>query len=117
MVSLDIFYLELWWPFCSAEQNCLGKFGRHHNEEHFCEIILNLDKWFKDILYLELWSLFSCVEWNRFGNFGRWHYEEHFCVIIFEFGPVVQESLFKDFLFRALVAILFSGAEPFRKFH
>ena len=24
----DISYLELWWPFCSAEQNHLSNFGR-----------------------------------------------------------------------------------------
>ena len=35
-----ISYLELWWPFCSAEQNHLCNFGRGHYEEQFCEIIL-----------------------------------------------------------------------------
>ena len=43
----DISYLQLWRPLCSAEQNHLGNFGRGHFEEHFCEIILNLDQWFK----------------------------------------------------------------------
>ena len=33
-------------PF-SAEQNHLCNFGKGHHEEHFCEIILNLDKWFR----------------------------------------------------------------------
>ena len=33
----DISYLELWWPFCSAEQNHLCNFGRGHHEEDFCE--------------------------------------------------------------------------------
>ena len=42
----DISYLELWWPFCSAEWNCLCNFGRGYIEEEFCEIILNLDQWF-----------------------------------------------------------------------
>ena len=36
----DISYLELWWPPCSAEQMCLGNFGRGHYEQHFCEIIM-----------------------------------------------------------------------------
>ena len=36
-------------------------FGRVHHEKHFCEIILNLDQWFKrkwclKIFYLELWQ-------------------------------------------------------------
>ena len=35
----DIFYLELWWPFCLAEWNPMGKFGRAHHGEHFCENI------------------------------------------------------------------------------
>ena len=43
----DILYLQLWQPSCSAEQNHLGKFGRGHYEEHFCEIILNLDQLFR----------------------------------------------------------------------
>ena len=43
----DISYLELWWPFCSMEQNLLCNFGRGHYEEQFCEFILNLDQWFR----------------------------------------------------------------------
>ena len=60
----DISYLKLWWPFCSAEHNNLCNFGIGIHEEHFCEIILNLDQMvqekiaFKDIYYLELsWPL------------------------------------------------------------
>ena len=33
----DISYLELWQPFCSAEQNHLCNFGRGCYEEQFCE--------------------------------------------------------------------------------
>ena len=36
-------------------------------------------------------------------------------VKLFKFGPVVQMS-FKDFLFLALAAFLFGGAEPFMQF-
>ena len=43
----DISCLELWWPLCSAEWNNLCNFGRGHHEEHFSEIILNLDQWFR----------------------------------------------------------------------
>ena len=42
MLFKDISYLELWQPFCSAEQNHLCNFGRRYYEEQFCEIILNL---------------------------------------------------------------------------
>ena len=38
---------ELWPPFCSAERNHLCNFGRGHQKEQFCEIILNLDQWFR----------------------------------------------------------------------
>ena len=43
----DISYLELWQPFCSAEQNHLCNFGRGYYEEQFCEIILNLGQSFR----------------------------------------------------------------------
>ena len=42
-----ISYLELWQEFCSANQNHLLNFGRRYHEEQFCEIILNLDQWFR----------------------------------------------------------------------
>ena len=34
-------------PFPKPERNYLCNFIRGHYEEHFCEIILNLDKWFR----------------------------------------------------------------------
>ena len=40
-------YLELWQPFCSAERNHLCNLGREYYEEQLCEIILNLDQWFR----------------------------------------------------------------------
>ena len=43
----DISNLELWWPICLARWNHLCNFGSGHPEEHFCEIILNLDSWFR----------------------------------------------------------------------
>ena len=39
---LEIFLVQLWWPFRSVEQNNLCNFGRGHSEEHFCIIILHL---------------------------------------------------------------------------
>ena len=38
---------QLWWTSCSLEQNLLCNFDREHFEEHSCEIILNLDQWFR----------------------------------------------------------------------
>ena len=54
----DISYLELWWPFCSVAQNHFGNFGRGHNEEQFCEIILNMDQWFGKC-YLKIFLIWS----------------------------------------------------------
>ena len=47
MLLKDIPYLELWQPFCSAEQKHLCNFGRGYYQEQFCEIILNLGQWFR----------------------------------------------------------------------
>ena len=43
----DMSYLELWNSYCSAEQGRLSNFNKGHCEEHFCEIILCLDHWFR----------------------------------------------------------------------
>ena len=52
---------------------------------------------FKDISYLELWHPLCSAEQNQLEGIN---YEEHF-----EYEPVVQEMLLKDFLSRALVAL------------
>ena len=54
----DISYLELWWSLCSARQNHLYDFGRGYYEKQFCEIILNLDQWFRRCLFniFLIWS-------------------------------------------------------------
>ena len=76
----DISYLVLWWHFCSVEQNHLCNFGRRY-EDQFCEIILNLDQWFRKCplkdSYLELWEPLCSAEQNHLCNFGRGHYGEH----------------------------------------
>ena len=55
----DISYLELWQPFCSAERNHLCNFGRGYHEEQFCEIILNLDQWFRRRCILKIFLIWS----------------------------------------------------------
>ena len=59
MLFKDIAYLELWLPFCSAEQNHLCNFGRGYHEEQFCEIILNLDQWFRRRCVLKIFIIWS----------------------------------------------------------
>ena len=55
----DTSYLELWLPFCSAEQNSLCNFGRGYYEEQFCEIILTLDQWFRRRCLLKIFLIWS----------------------------------------------------------
>ena len=100
-----ISYLELWLPFCSAEQNHLCNFGRGYQEEQFCEIIFNLDQWleeeilFKYISYLVLWRPFCSAEQNYLCNFGRGYQEEQFCEIIFNLDKWLRRRcLLKIFL-------------------
>ena len=106
----DISFLELWQPFCSVEQIHLCNFGKGYYEEQFCEIILNLDQWFRRRCLLKIvliWSFggpfvqqsgTSSGERNHLCNFGRGYQEEHY----FEFGRVVQEMLFKHISYEEL---------------
>ena len=63
-------------------------FVRRHHEKQFCEIILNLDQWFRrrccliNISYLELWRPSCSAEQDHLCNFGMGHYGEHSCEII-----------------------------------
>ena len=59
----DTSYLELWQPFCSAEQNHLYYFDRGCYKEQFCEIILNLGQWFRIFF---IWSSGGPpVQWSK----------------------------------------------------
>ena len=55
----DISYLQLWRPLCSVEQNHLCNFGRGYQEEQICEIILNLDQWFRRRCLLKVFLIWS----------------------------------------------------------
>ena len=64
-----------------AKLNILIYFG--HHEEHFYEINLNLDMWFrrcrlKIFLIKGSVGLFCSVQPNHLCNFGGGHYEKHF---------------------------------------
>ena len=106
MPFTDMSYLELWQPLCLAEQEYLCNFGRRHHEEQLCEIILNLDLWFRRkcrlFLSRDLKALCS-VEKNHLCNFGRRHHEEQFCEINISYHL-------------ELSSLLFSRVEPFVQF-
>ena len=73
----DISYLELWWPFCSGEQNHLCNFGRGYYEEQFYEIILNLDQRFRRRCLLKIFLI-----WSSGGRFVQG--SRTICVILVE---------------------------------
>ena len=51
------------FTLCSVERNHLCDFGtfRRHYEEQFCEIILNLDQWFRRRCHLKMFLIWSSV--------------------------------------------------------
>ena len=166
-VVYKISYLELWQPSCSLSQNHSCNFEKGHHEEHSCEVIWNLDQWFKRRCLLKIFPIWSSggpfcsVEWNHlckfdggyqekqfceiFSNLDQWfsrrclvkkfliwssgsspnhlcnlckgHYEKQFCEFISYLGQWFRRRCcYKDFLSEALVALLFSGVEPFMQF-
>ena len=97
-------------PVLSLAKLC--NFGRSHHEEHFCEIILNLNQWFrrkslKDISYLELWQPLCSRSRNHLCNFGRRHHEEQFCEIIFNLDQWFKRRC------RLKIFIIWSSGGPF----
>ena len=101
-VVKKISYLELCPPSYSAEQNYLCNFERGHHGEHSCEVIWNLDQWFRRRCCLKIFLI-----WNSGGPFIK--QRGNICAISvesiminnsvknFEFRPVVQEKMpFKD---------------------
>ena len=88
-------------------------FGRRHYKEQLCEIILNLDQWFRRRCCLKAFLSWSCggpffsAELNHLCTFGRGYYEEQFCGIIF--------NLVQWFLRRCLLKIflIWSSGGPF----
>ena len=88
MLFKDISYLKLWQPFCSAKQKYLCNFSREYYEEQFCEIIFNLDQWFRRKCLLTIFFIWSTdgtfVQQGRpnLCNFSRGYQEENFCEII-----------------------------------
>ena len=98
MLFKDISYLELWQP--------VEPFVQFH-EEQFCEIILNLDQWFRRkcrfISYLQLCqgSGTICATLVE-GIMSK------FCEIILNLDLWFRRCRLKDFISRALPALIFS---------
>ena len=67
----------------------------------------------KGFFYFKLWRPFCSAKRNHFNNFGRESLKERFCEIVLKSSHWPRRCRLKVFLFLALAAISFSGAEPF----
>ena len=68
---------------------------------------------FKDISYLKLWWPFRSMHRNNLCNFGKGHHEKHFRELDLILDQWFRRFCFKDFLSRALVALVFSRVNYF----
>ena len=113
MLFKDISYLELWQPFCSAEQNHLCNFGRGCYEEQLWN-------------YFEFGPMVQEMSFIRFlaaplfsrtcAVFRRRHHEEHFCKVILNMDQYFKNRCLLNFLSRALAALLL-GCEVLSWWH
>ena len=55
----DFSYLEPWQHLCAMDWNHLCNIERRHYEEQSCEIILNLDQWFRGKCRLKVFLIWS----------------------------------------------------------
>ena len=68
---------------------------------------------FKDISYLKLWWPFCSMHQNYLCNFGRGHHEDQFREIDLKLDQQFRRFCLKEFLSRALAALVFSVVEYF----
>ena len=117
----DSSYLELRQPLCSVERNHMCNVGRRHHEEHFYEVILNFDQWYRRCrlgIFLIRSSGCPFAQWSEaICAFLIKDIMRNNSVKLFEFGQWFRRNDNKrHFLSRALAAPLFGGAEPFVQF-
>ena len=108
MLFKNIYFLMLWWPFCSTQPNHLCKDNRGHDEEHFCEMKLNLDQWYRRRYPLKTF-LIQCSgnplsSGVHLCSFGLGLYEERFFEIILNFDQWLRR---KSYFF------IWSSGSPF----
>ena len=77
MSCKDIACLELWRPFCSAEQNHLRNFNMGYYEVQFCKIVSNLDQWFRRRCLIKKFLI-----WSSGGPFVQW--SKNICAVLVE---------------------------------
>ena len=125
MLFKDISYLELWWPFCSAERNnlCLCNFGRGYPEEQFYKYYFEFGPVVQEEITFERFLIWSSgshpVQWSRtiYAIFCKEQCEEQFCEFILYLDQWFRRRCrFNQFLSRALAVPLFRGGKPFVQF-
>ena len=67
----------------------------------------------KDISYLELWRSLCSVELNHLCNISGGYHEEQFPEVILNLNQLFKRCPLKEFLSRALVALMFCRVKPF----
>ena len=95
-------------------KNRRNNFGNEPYEEHFdIGPLAPEEKSFKGFSIFSSGHHFCSAKRNHFSNFGGGLLEEHFCANILKLShwPRMRYHL-KFFLFLALAALLFNGAEP-----
>ena len=60
------YFFNLWWPFCSAEQNHLCHYGRGHYREQSFEIIFG--PVVQEMAFIDFFSVFSSGAHFVFGG-------------------------------------------------
>ena len=119
-VILQVFLFLPLVAICSGERNHFSNFGMGSSKEHSCEIILKSAQWPRRRCCLKGFSNFSSG--GRFVQRSITNLailvEGHpkiICVKLFRNRPIALggDVVLQVFLFLALVAILFSGTEPF----
>ena len=100
----------------------MSNFGRGLAKEHLCEIISKSVHRFSRGSCLKNFSIYSpggpscSTERNGVSNFGGQSPKEHSCIIFLKsMHWLRRRSQLKVFLFLALAAILFNGAERFEQ--
>ena len=86
----------------------LDNLSRWHNKKHFCEIILNLDRWFKIRCCLRIFLIYSSSS-HLVRQFGT------ICAFL-NLDQWFSKCCLKYFLSKALAVLLIAGEEPFLQY-
>ena len=124
MLFKYISYLELWWPFYSAERNnlCLCNFGRVYPEEQLYKKYFEFGPVVQEETTFERLLICSSgshpVQWSRiiYAVFVKSSVRNNSEFILYLDQWFRRRCRFNQFLSRALAVPLFRGGEQFVQF-